>query len=81
MNRRYIGITLAVVVLLLCSRPMVSATSGMAWAGAAQSDHDFGTAVAFSPNGDIVASAHESTIMISDAYTHEVIQSFFVDFF
>ena len=81
MNRRYIGITLAVVVLLLCSSPMVSATSGMAWAGAAQSDHDFGTAVAFSPNGDIVASAHESTIMISDAYSHENIQSFYVDFF
>ena len=81
MNRRFIGITLAVVSLLFCSSSLVSATSGMAWAGVAQSEHDFGTAVAFSPNGDIVASAHESTIMISDAYSHVNIQSFYVDFF
>ena len=53
----------------------------MAWAGAAESEHGFGTAVSFSPNGDIVASGHEATIMISDAYTHENIQSFYVDFF
>ena len=53
----------------------------MAWAGAAESDYGHGTAVAFSPNGDIIASGHESTIMISDAYSHERLQTFFVDFF
>ena len=61
--------------------PFSSASSGMAWAGAAESDYGHGTAVAFSPNGDIIASGHESTIMISDAYSHETRQSFFVDFF
>ena len=53
----------------------------MAWAGAAESDYGHGTAVAFSPNGDIIASGHESTIMISDANSHERLQTFFVDFF
>jgi WD40 repeat protein len=69
------------VILVLSFSPIATATSGMAWAGAAESEHGYGTAVSYSPNGDIVASAHESTIMISDAYTHENIQSFYVDFF
>ena len=81
MNRCYICISLVVTFLLLSATPVVSATSGMGWAGAAQSEYEYGTAVTYSPNGDIVASGHESTIMISDAYTHEAIQSFFVDFF
>ena len=80
-NRCYTRITLVVTLLLVTTTSLASATSGMGWAGASQSEYGYGTAVAYSPNGDIVASGHESTIMISDAYTHEVIQSFFVDFF
>jgi hypothetical protein len=78
--RRCIGHPVVVVILLLSVTPLATATSGMAWAGATQSENGYGTAVAFSPNGDIVASGHEATIMISDAYTHETIQSFYVDF-
>ena len=80
-NRGYIRITLVATILLFTTTVVVSATSGMGWAGASQSDYEYGTAVAYSPNGDIVASGHESTIMISNAYNHDVIQSFFVDFF
>ena len=79
--RSCISVAVVTVILVLSASPLVTATSGMAWAGAAESEHGFGTAVSFSPNGDIVASGHESTIMISDAYTHEIIQSFYVDFF
>ncbi len=79
--RRCIWHPVIVVFLLLSVSPIAVATSGMAWAGAAQSENGYGTAVAYGPNGDIVASGHESTIMISDAYTHENIQSFYVDFF
>ena len=79
--RRCIGHPVVVVILLLSVSPIVAATSGMAWAGAAESENGYGTAVAFSPNGDIVASGHESTVMITDAYTHEQIQSFYVDFY
>ena len=61
--------------------PISTASSGMAWAGAAVSDNGHGSAVAISPNGDIVASAHESSIMISDAYTQLTLQTFYVDFF
>ena len=81
MNRCYIRVTLVVTLLLVTTTSLASATSGMGWAGASQSEYGYGTAVAYSPNGDIVASGHESTIMISDAYSHENIQSFYVDFF
>lgn len=61
--------------------PLVAASSGLAWAGAAESEFGYGSAVAYSPNGDIVASAHQSTIMIVDTVTNERIQNFHVDFF
>lgn len=61
--------------------PIASASSGMAWAGSGKSEYGYGSAVAFSPNGDILASAHESTVMIVDATSKNTIQNFYVDFY
>jgi len=61
--------------------PFANASSGMAWAGAAEADFGYGTTVQYSPNGDIVASGHGSRVMITDAYTHEEVQAFHVNFF
>ena len=69
------------IIAILILMPISTASSGMGWAGAAVSDNGHGSAVALSPNGDIVASAHASSIMISDAYTQLTLQTFYVDFF
>ena len=68
-------------MVLVAFTPFASAYSGMAWAGAGKSEYGYGSAVAFSPNGDLLASAHESTVMIVDATTKNTIQNFHVDFF
>ena len=80
-TRRVSGIALALIVVSVCLFPFVEAYSGLAWAGAAESEFGYGSAVAYSPNGDIIASAHESTVMITDIDTHESLQNFHVDFF
>ena len=81
MDRTPLGIILSFFVVSVCLVPLASASSGLAWAGAAESEFEYGSAVAYSPNGDIVASAHESTIMITDIDTHDSLQNFHVDFF
>ena len=81
MDRIPLGIILSFIVFSVCLVPLASASSGLAWAGAAESEFEYGSAVAYSPNGDIVASAHESTIMITDIDTHDSLQNFHVDFF
>ena len=43
---------------------------------AGKSEYGYGSAVSFSPNGDILASAHESTVMIVDATTKNTKQNF-----
>ena len=53
----------------------------MAWAGSGKSEYGYGSAVAFSPNGDILASAHESTVMLVDVTSKNTIQNFHVDFY
>lgn len=68
-------------MVLVTFAPFASAYSGMAWAGAGKSEYGYGSAVSFSPNGDILASAHESTVMIVDATTKNTKQNFHVDFF
>ncbi len=80
-NRGLSAILLSLCFVAVCMTPFVTASSGLAWAGAAESDFGYGSAVAYSPNGDIVASAHESSIMIVDTVTNEKIQNFHVDFF
>ena len=68
-------------ILVLGSMPLAAASSGMAWAGAAESEHGYGTTVQYSPSGDIIASGHGSIVMILDTYTHEEVQTFHVNFF
>jgi len=76
------GSSMLVVTLFLVSlTPCVAASSGLAWAGAGHSEYGYGSAVAFSPDGEILASAHESTVMIVDTETKNTIQNFHVDFF
>jgi len=80
-NRCPVALLLSVCIFSVCLIPIASASSGLAWAGAVESQYGYGTAVAYSPNGDIVASAHESTISIVNPHTLETIQDFHVDFF
>ena len=75
------NVQIVLSILIIGSMPLSIASSGMAWAGAAESEYGHGTAVQYSPNGEIVASGHATHVMISDAYTHEEIQSFHVNFF
>ena len=71
--------TFAVIVILLT--PFSSAYSGLAWAGAAQANDGVGSTVTFGPSGEIVASGHAATVMISNSTTHETLQLLTVDFF
>ena len=81
MNQRHLCIALSFFFVSVCLTPISSAASGLAWAGAAESEFGYGSAVQYSPNGDILASAHESTIMITDTDSREHLQTFHVDFF
>ena len=69
-----------ITLISVSMSPIVTGSSGLAWAGAVQSEFGHGSAVSYSPNGDIVASAHESTITIFDPISLETIQVFYVDF-
>ena len=71
--------TIAVIAILLT--PFSSAYSGLAWAGAAQADDGVGTTVTYGPSGEIVASGHAATVMISNSTTYETLQMLTVDFF
>ena len=68
----------AVIVMILV--PYSSASSGLGWAGTAESEYTMGTTVSYSPIGDVLASGHKNAILISDAVTQEVLQEFLVDF-
>ena len=78
---RYHATVFAIAIFTMNIFTVVCANSGLAWAGASESEHGYGNTVQYSPNGDILASGHSSTVMISDAYTHENIQTLNVDFF
>ena len=71
--------TIAVIAILLT--PFSSAYSGLAWAGAAQADDGVGATVTYGPSGEIVASGHAATVMISNSTTYETLQLLTVDFF
>ena len=77
---RILSLTFLTIFALL-STPLSSAYSGLAWAGAAQTDSVSGKTVTFSPSGDIVASGHSATVLLSNSTTHESIQTLYVDFF
>ena len=77
---RILSLTFLTIFVLL-STPLSSAYSGLAWAGAAQTDSVSGKTVTFSPSGDIVASGHSATVLLSNSTTHESIQTLYVDFF
>ena len=68
----------AVIVMILV--PYSSASSGLGWAGTAESEYTMGTTVSYSPIGDVLASGHKNAILISDAVTQEVLQEFLVEF-
>jgi len=70
-----------VAVFALLLTPLSSAYSGLAWAGAAQADEGVGITVTYGPSGEIVASGHAATVMISNSSTHETLQLLTVDFF
>ena len=77
---RILPLTIFTIFVLL-STPLSGAYSGLAWAGAAQSDSVSGKTVTFSPSGNIVASGHSATVLLSNSTTHESIQTLYVDFF
>ena len=77
---RFLPLTLLTIFVLL-STPLSTAYSGLAWAGAAQTDSVSGKTVTFSPSGDMVASGHSATVLLSNSTTHESIQTLYVDFF
>ncbi len=81
LNRGPLSIALCFFVVSVCLTPIGTAASGLAWSGAVESEFGYGSAVQYSPSGDILASAHESTIMITDMETREHLQTFHVDFF
>ena len=80
-QRTPLALLLSACIFSVCLIPFASASSGLAWAGAVESQYGHGSAVAYSPNGDIVASAHQSTVSIINPNTLESIQDFHVDFF
>lgn len=69
---------IAVVIIIVV--PYSSASSGLGWAGAVESEYTMGTAVTYSPTGDILASGHKNAVLISDPFTQEIYQEFLVDF-
>ena len=74
------GLTAIIAALVIILVPYSSATSGLGWAGAVESEYTMGTAVTYSPNGDLLASGHKNAVLISDPLTQEVFQEFLVDF-
>ena len=69
-----------ITVLVIILVPYSSASSGLGWAGAVESEYTMGTAVTYSPNGDLLASGHKNAVLISDPLTQEIFQEFLVDF-
>ena len=74
-----IGVALLTVFILLVV-PYSAATSGLGWAGVVESENTMGTTVTYGPNGDILASGHKNSVLISNAVTQEVMQEILVDF-
>ena len=60
--------------------PLVQASSGMSWAGSIESEAGFSTAVDYSENGSIFASAHGISVYIVDTSSVEIIQTLTMDF-
>ena len=78
-HRRPIAAAIVMTAVMLFL-PMSTAHSGLGWAGVAESEYTMGTTVSYSPNGDVLASGHKNSILISDAQTHESLQEILVDF-
>ncbi len=79
-SKRWSILVAVLSVALLSLTPLSTAYSGMGWAGVAESDYVMGTSVKYSPNGDIMASGHKNTVLITDTNTQAVLQQFVVDF-
>ena len=69
-----------VCIALLLIVPYSAANSGLGFAGVAESENTMGAVVKYSPDGDILASGHKNSILISDALTGNINQEFLVDF-
>jgi len=69
-----------VMTLVLLFLPHSAGYSGYGWAGVAESEYTMGTAVSYSPNGDVLASGHKNSILITDAQTKAAVQEILVDF-
>jgi len=78
-HRRPIAAALVMTAVMIFL-PLSAAHSGFGWAGVAESEYTMGTAVSYSPNGDVLASGHKNSILISDARTHDQVQEILVDF-
>ena len=80
-RRQYRPVLTAIIaVLIIIIVPYSSASSGLGWAGAVESEYTMGTAVTYSPNGDLLASGHKNAVLISDPLSQEIFQEFLVDF-
>jgi len=77
-SRPFLTAIIAVLIIILV--PYSSASSGLGWAGAVESEYTMGTAVTYSPTGDLLASGHKNAVLISDPLTQQIFQEFLVDF-
>ena len=68
------------MTLVLLFLPHSAGYSGYGWAGVAESEYTMGTTVSYSPNGDVLASGHKNSILISDEQTKAPVQEILVDF-
>ena len=73
-------LTAIIAVLIIILVPYSSASSGLGWAGAVESEYTMGTAVTYSRSGDLLASGHKNAVLISDPLTQQIFQEFLVDF-
>ena len=78
-HRRSIASALLMTIVLLFL-PVSAGYSGLGWAGVAESEYTMGTAVSYSPNGDVLASGHKNSILITEAHTRAPVQEILVDF-
>ena len=63
------------MTIVLLFLPVSTGYSGLGWAGVAESEYTMGTAVSYSPNGDVLASGHKNSILITEAQTQAHVQA------